>query len=66
MKKYLIVGIDASGKEHRVGGFGKPNDACAWSAFWLDYASNLRYPDYDLILYRIGFFGGRTFITADY
>ena len=63
---YLVVGFSEDNPEHEIGRFKAKSDGEAFSIFWKEYASNLRCPDCDLMLYRVNLWGKRTFITSDY
>ncbi|MBI2049885.1 MAG: hypothetical protein HYT35_00295 [Candidatus Staskawiczbacteria bacterium] len=63
---YLVIGVGKDNLNQEIGEFKANSDGEAYYTFWKEYASNLRFPDYDLILYRVGLLGKKIFITSDY
>ena len=64
--KYIIVGTDENGFERKIGSFRRKKEKDAWNVFWREFASECRFPGFDLTLYSLGWFGKRKYITDDY
>lgn len=64
--KYLVTGMGKNGVERRMGRFRAKTNQLAEDIFWKNYAAGFPWPGYDLVLYRITFWGKRIFVAADY